>query len=554
MAEAAVPIHECDLSSVMLTLTRTGAPTRFLIFSDPDKAGGDMRIDVLAHPRKEIKGTKPEDTTQLSLSVSKYASCSATKHPLLTVTPGGGDGVECKAVSGVLAKHDTPLYRPLRTWEGDWASSGDTFQIWQLIQWFWAAFSDSHMGQVDVDVATCGIRKAGKIVGGAKLAIHIYPIESYSVALSLPPLWSRKKTKSNQYKKEYGTDPFDPKLIAIDKQRDHDVSTVTEEDKFFFSPKSSVSKSTTTQTQEHFGEDVTVSKTSTNITSGGTTLTGEHMSVDGQKGGRELKSGPDLLKPWERWGVKLAIKRNGSNLDFEAGKFLSTVTRMMDAYELFRKGMTTAVKGDFSAGLTLSGEFNVLVVDLTAMWQRKEDAAQSRVPWNLSVTLTGKLIDSTLSAVYGLVVKYTCHTIEVMNFEGTVTVSFNGNVPVSLSKTAIVYGDQWTWFGKDHDWTSTAAEVAIKAPLTVTASGKCTAKVMGRGAEVVVTGTAGVLVDSKFYPGSAGSPPCLKGNIMFTGLSLTVSTLIYTGETYQSKPIVLINPAPIIKEFVVGHG
>ena len=66
-------------------LWRHDAPT-----DDPaasNQKGGQTRIDVLANLRKDLPGSKAKDTTQLSLTVVAFASCSCSKHPLLTVTP-----------------------------------------------------------------------------------------------------------------------------------------------------------------------------------------------------------------------------------------------------------------------------------------------------------------------------------------------------------------------------------------------------------------------------------------------------------------------------------
>jgi hypothetical protein len=38
----------------------------------------------------------------------------------------------------------------------------------------------------------------------------------------------------------------------------------------------------------------------------------------------------DDPKPWEKLGIKLAIKRDGSDLDFEVGKFLTTVVKLFE--------------------------------------------------------------------------------------------------------------------------------------------------------------------------------------------------------------------------------
>lgn len=88
-AKAAPPhVHECDISFVDVAISRSGGTTRQLtIPAASNQKGGQTRIDVLANLRKDLPGSKAKDTTQLSLTVVAFASCSCSKHPLLTVTP-----------------------------------------------------------------------------------------------------------------------------------------------------------------------------------------------------------------------------------------------------------------------------------------------------------------------------------------------------------------------------------------------------------------------------------------------------------------------------------
>lgn len=85
------PVHECDISFVDVAISRPGGTTRQLtIPAASNQKGAQTRIDVLANPRKDLPGSKAQDTTQLSLTVVAFASCSCSKHSLLTAPPAAG--------------------------------------------------------------------------------------------------------------------------------------------------------------------------------------------------------------------------------------------------------------------------------------------------------------------------------------------------------------------------------------------------------------------------------------------------------------------------------
>jgi hypothetical protein len=96
------------------------------------------------------------------------------------------------------------------------------------------------------------------------------------------------------------------------------------------------------------------------------------------------KQGED--KPWEKLGIKLELKRNGSDLNFEVGEFLTCVSKAAEAVQSFRNGLSSAIQGEASIGLTMSGELNLLTVSLNADWARKENAGP-RIPWDVNVSL-----------------------------------------------------------------------------------------------------------------------------------------------------------------------
>jgi hypothetical protein len=205
-------------------------------------------IDVLANPPREISGSSPRDTSTLEITISEYATCPGRKHPLLTLTPGHAPDVECNAVNAVMANHRTPLYRPLRSWE-DAIINGESFKLVHLLRWFWGAIDEDQLGSVYALVDTCGTRNAGTIVGPAELPIRIFPVESYSISLSIPPLWSGKREESKLFKISGGAQ----NSSMVDKTQWRREVSVSQENKFAFLDKSSSGRSTTTQERKLFG-------------------------------------------------------------------------------------------------------------------------------------------------------------------------------------------------------------------------------------------------------------------------------------------------------------
>ena len=535
------PVAECDIVCVEVTLTRPGAAPRTLLIPNASgKPGGQSRIEVLANPRKEIAGSRPLDTTQLKIVVKPFASCGASKHPNLNVKPAGGATVECAPASGVSSRYSGPLHRSLRSWESG-LIDGQRFQIWNLLQWFWGAITDDKTGQVDVSVASCGARKVGGIVGAVGLSIDIYPIESYAVALSLPPLWSGRREESTLNKQGFLVE----REGVFDKGQEHWVKSQSAESQFMFHPISGSASAESNQTIDLFGRAVSVQQNHREKSAGGYSSAVDRLSLDGDKGRREKSVTADEARPWERMGVELAIKRNGSNLDFEAGKFLSAVLDLGEALQKFRKGLGSAVSGEASVGLTMSGELNFLVVDLAAEWQRKEQAGPL-APWNVQLSLTGKLIEASLSAKYGLSLRYTCLSVTLVEAELSATLTFSGEAAVAVTRSTTVIGGKFDWAER---------EIPIKAELAATLAVKGTAMVLGQGVQATASAKAALEVDAKFDPGQAAAPPSLGGNIEFSGIKLTVTAVnTVRGTHYQSAPIELVGASTLLSGFKLPKG
>ena len=535
------PVAECDIVGVEVTLSRPGAPPRTLLIPNASgKPGGQTRIEVLANPRKDIAGSRPADTTQLKIVVKPFASCGASKHPTLEVRPAGGATVECAPAEGVSSSYSGPLHRSLRSWEAG-LIDGQRFQIWNLLQWFWGAIGDDQTGHVDVSVGSCGARKAGGIVGGVGLSIDIYPIESYAVGLSLPPLWSGKREESSQRKQGF----FVERDGIFDKGQEYRVKSQSAESQFMFRPVSGTASAASTQKVDLFGREVSVQQNHREKSAAGSTTSIDRLSIDGDMGRLDFSKKTDEARPWERLGVKLALRRNGSNLDFEAGKFLSAVLDLGQALQKFRKGLGSAVAGEASVGLTMSGELNFLVVDLTAAWQRKEQVGPL-APWNVQVSLNGKLIEASLSAKYGLTLRYTCLSVNVVEAELSATLTFSGEAAVAVTRSATVIGGTFDWAER---------EIPVKAELGATLGVKGTAMVLGQGVQATATAKAALELDAKFDPGQASAPPSLGGNIEFSGIKLTVTAVnTVRGTRYQSKPIELVAASTLVSGFKVGQG
>jgi hypothetical protein len=533
--------RECDISMVEVTVTRgKDAPRKILIPDASNKRGGSVRVDVLANPKKNLPGTSAAVLTKLDVVVTSYATCSGSKHPFLTVNPASSDDHECKPVSAVVTKHQTDVYRNLRSWEGKFLS-GETFQLWNLLQWFWGAIVDDQCGRIDVSVATCGARKKGTNVGSISVPIHIFPVESYSLKLSIPALWTKKKEESKLKQKQLAGS--DEGYLA--KSQWSMASAQSTQNQFWFSDKKGSSSTTTSQTTfDSKGRAWNyVEKQNQGFQDGYTSslsmfrLNGEEFDTP------DFSRKKDDPKPWEKLGIKLAIKRDGSDLDFEVGKFLTTVVKLFEGVKSFRDGLSSAVQGDVSVGLTLSGEVNFLVLSLGVAWARKE-VAGPRIPWQVDVSLVGKLIDASLSAKYGLALSYTCIGVEYVNVELSATLTFAGEASVGVTQSFRV---------TDGDWSGAGRDVAVGGEVSATLAVKGTAIVLGQGVKAEATAKAGLKLDSKFDFGSDTASPSLTGDVLFTGAILTVTAVCtMSGTNYQSKPIPLVEPSTLVKGFVCG--
>lgn len=327
-----LPVRECDLEAVRVVIKRGSVTRDFIVPVRQGEAAGSTIIDVLASPLRAVKGSMPRDTSTIEFTISQYATCSGSKHPLLSLTPGHASDPECSPVNSVKASHSMPVYRTLRPWEAGLVS-GERFKLFNLLLWFWGAIADDQLGNIQAVVETCGVRKVGDIVGPVELPIRVYPIESYSITLSIPPLWSRKREESNELKISGGAQNSD----MVDKNQWRREVSASRTDKFAFSDKSSSSRSTTTQERKMFGKDVSIEQKHYEWAADGSVASTDRTSLDGQMGVLDFsRKADDDKKPWEKVGIKLDIKRDGSSLDFEVGEFLTCVTRAAKALKDFR--------------------------------------------------------------------------------------------------------------------------------------------------------------------------------------------------------------------------
>lgn len=191
----------------------------------------------------------------------------------------------------------------------------------------------------------------------------------------------------------------------------------------------------------------------------------------------------------------------------------------------------------------MSGDLNLLAVSIGSDWARKE-LAGPRAPWNVNVTVSGKVVDASLTAKYGLTLKYTCLSVKVVEAELSASLTFAGSIGVDRHWNATVMDGQWKW---------NQAEVPVEGEVSATLAAVGTAMVMGQGVSASASSKAGIQLKSKFNPGESGKPCSLEGDIDFTGINLTVKTVdTIDGTYYQSKPIELVEGSPLIHGFKVG--